>query len=164
MDPQSIVMLIYINPCGSIHHCHYHSQLVHRNLTQSPNLLIHSNLLPPHCYHSIPSISSLQNSFNSWSNSYSQQPLAPVNIIQTIQHPRGISPTKLKITKTNPEQPSITWESIEQFYMAHWTCGNIIPPHRQDQDSWRSMDMSRRTFERGFESMFGRRSSRRFGD
>ena len=151
------------------HHCHC------PNLpTYYTNLhLKHSNLCPLHPPHPI---SPPLHSFNSQSNSnlYLQsrhlEPFRlaeshispPVNIFQIIQHPCGISPTKPKITKNIPVTPEPSPEFREHMCTACCTCGNIIPPHRQDRDRWRSMDISRRTFERGFDSRFGNRFGRRF--
>ena len=151
------------NPWGSLNHCRRHPYM-HPHVSNSRlEALNHSNLLPPHPRHSVSSVSSLRHSFNMQSNSYSHQPLTPVNIIQTTQYPHGISATKLKITKTILNDPASFIESREQFHMARCTCGNIIP-HRRDWDSWRSTDRSRRTFKRGFDSRFRRRFSRRFWD
>ena|SRR5882757_5653266 len=86
-------------------------------------------------------------------------PAPPVHIIQTIQHPHGISPTKLKITKNILTTPA---KIINDMSTARCACGNIIPSHGQDRDSWRSSDTSRRRFKRGFDIRFGRRFSRRF--
>jgi hypothetical protein len=91
---------------------------------------------------------------------HSHSPPIPIHIFQVIQHPRGISPTKPKITKTILNNPTSPVENQEQFRIAQCTCGNIIPSQSQDRDSWRS---SRRTFKRGFDSRFRRRFSRRFG-
>jgi hypothetical protein len=148
------------NPWGSIRHRHYCSQPVHRNLTRSPNihqyphsrplhfhypnlpsrnlfkLLIHSNLLPPNPYHTIPSTLPLRNLFNLQSNSYSHQAPAPANIIQTIQHPHGISSTKLKITKTIQSMPQLPAAMLKEPSIAQCACGcNIVPlyPHNQSR-------------------------------
>ena len=157
------------NPWDSLnHHCHRPNLPTHYT-----NLhLKHSNLRPLHPPHPI---SPPPHSFNSQSNSnlYSQsrrlEPFRlaeshispPFNIFQIIQHPRGISPTKPKITKNIPVTPEPLPEFQEHTCMACCTCGNIIP-HRQDWDIWRSLDISRRTFERRFDNRFGRRFSRRF--
>jgi hypothetical protein len=74
----------------------------------------------------------------------------PVNI-QIIQHPRGISPEKPKITKLIP---TYTCKNSKNSPTPCCACGNIIPAYRPDWRSWRSMDT------RG--SRFRRRFSRRF--
>jgi hypothetical protein len=144
------------NPWGSLNH-HRRRPYAHPHVTNSRlEALNHSNLLPPHPRHSVSSVSSLRHSFNTQSNSYSHQPLAPVNIIQTIQHPHGISSTKPKITKTIPTTP-------EKFQKNTWTgrcaCGNTIPAYSPDQRSWRT-DTRDRRFQRRFCRLWDRKRGR----
>jgi hypothetical protein len=79
-----------------------------------------------------------------------------VHIIQTIQHPHGISSTKPKITKTIPTTPEI-------FHKNTWTgrcaCGNTIPAYSPDQRSWRT-DIRDRRFRRRFRRFWDRERGR----
>ena len=127
-------------PCQ--HHIHLHPELVQhspyhpqhpKQLWPSCDLNPHSNLRS-HLHHSEPPLWSLQQHSLSAS---SPHPI-PINI-QLIQHPRRISPQKPKILKNT--------------HTAHCTCGNVIPVHRLDRESWRSTDTRFRRF---------RRRSRRF--
>ena len=150
------------NPWGSLNHHRRrpYSHSYHTDLRLKP--LNQSSSRPPHPHNPAPSILPLQHSSNLESNSYSQQPPAPVNIIQTIQHPRGISPTKPKITKYIPANstPSAITQDHNRFL--HCTCGATLPVPGWDRDSWRPMDINRRRFEGEFDSRFRRRFSRRF--
>jgi hypothetical protein len=74
----------------------------------------------------------------------------PVNI-QIIQHPRGISPEKPKITKIIPPTPAKIQKNSPTPCCA---CGNIIPAYRPDRRSWRSMDSRGRRFRRRFSVRF----------
>ena len=157
ITPASSILPITHEPCDflalhlgrqnsweSIYHHHHCSQPMHSNSIKSPNvylypsshqilssqnysMLIHSNSLPPHPYHSIPSISPLRHSFNLQSNSYSHQPPAPINMILTIQHPHGISPTKLKITKIILFYPTPSVITPECDCISYCTCSAISP-------------------------------------
>jgi hypothetical protein len=147
------------NPWGSIHHRRYRSCPVRRDSGTDTHRYLHRDPL-----HSRHLISPPPLPFNS--SYFRAKP--PVQNLQIIQHPRGISPTKPKITKTIPTNLASPVESQEQFRVVHCPCGNIIPSHRQHQDSWKSTDTRRRTFKRGFERGFERRSRgrlrRRFWD
>jgi len=142
------------NPWGSLNH-RRRRPYPHTRYTNSRLDSQNHSILPlPHSHRPVPSTSPLRHSFNSQSNSYSHQPPVPVNIIQTIHHPHGISPTKPKITKNIPVAPKPPPEFQERTRTARCACGNIIPAHGLDRGS--------RRFERRFERRFGRRSRGRF--
>ena len=145
------------NPWGSIYHRQYHSCPVHRDSSTDTHRYLHRDSLHSHHLISPPPLP-----FNS--SYFCAKP--PVQNLQIIQHPREISPTKPKITKTIPTNLASPVESQEQFRVVHCPCGNIISSHRQHQDSWKSTDTRRRTFKRGFERRFETRGQlcRRFWD
>jgi len=79
-----------------------------------------------------------------------------VHIIQTIQHPHGISSTKPKITKTIPTTPEKFQKNTQTGRCA---CGNTIPAYSPDQRSWR-MDTRDRRFRRRFRRFWDRERGR----
>jgi hypothetical protein len=157
------------NPWGSLNHRRRHPYLrTHQSdLSREPLEHSHSRLPPsqhsdsPHRY-----------SFNSQLHPYSHSrhvkphqsdlrtqshlpvvPQPPINIFQIIQHPRGISSTKPKITKNISP---LSAETQGHARVLRCTCGAISPVHRPNQGGWRSMDSSwrfgrfRRRFRRRF--------------
>jgi hypothetical protein len=125
------------NPWGSIHN---RRRRFHPPRMDQPSSSFNqqsrspSHLHPPHA--KLPSDSLL----------HLRSAPAPVCIIQTIQHPRGISSIKPKITK------NISTALRVHTPIPCCTCGHITPVHNFDRRSWRSMDTWR--FRRGFSRRF----------
>ena len=89
-----------------------------------------------------------QYSFQPHSYSYPPRTEPPTNVFQIIQHPRGISSTKQKITKNMPSYPILSADTQEHTCASHCACGTILPVYRPDQGSWRLMDSARGRFRR----------------
>ena len=141
-----------LNPWSSLrHHNHRLYPLhTHRYSDLEPLRHSHSNTLHPEPAR-LPT--------NPESHFPVQSPIEPVQLFQIIQHPRGISLNKPKISKTVSPTPA---KFQKNSCTARCACGNIIPTYSPDRRSWRPMDISRRRFEGGFDSRFRRRFSRRF--
>jgi hypothetical protein len=135
------------NPWGSLHHRRRRSYPLPTNHTQSNPK--RGDLRSPHTRDTRLhlELSTLNKSLHLRSSP------EPVHIIQTIQHPRGILPTKPKIIKNIPTALRVDTP------VPCCTCGNIAPVYSLDRGSWRSMDTLR--FRRGFSRRF---RSRRFWD
>ena len=126
------------NPWNSLRHCDRRSHPFHPHQYSDSKPLRHSHSNPLHPKPArLPTNPELH---------LAQSPIEPVHLFQIIQHPRGISPTKLKITKTIPTAPTKFQKNI---FPARCACGNIIPACKPDRESWRSRDRSfRRSFRR----------------
>jgi hypothetical protein len=135
------------NPWGSINHRRrrFHPPRDHpfspaEQLRSPPKS--HSNLHPrdPFSYS--------HSNLHPWSqlNPHFQphSPAQTVHIFQTIQHPRGISPTKPKITKTIPILPRLSAEIQKPISVTQCLCGRNIPPIYNPNRSWRSAGTRRR--------------------
>jgi hypothetical protein len=142
------------NPWGSIHHRQNRSHPVCRDLGPDTHRYSHSGL--PHSRHSI---SPPPLTFNAQPRSYFRAE-PPIQNLQIIQHPRGISSTKPKITKNIPSYPILSMDTQEHTHASHCACGAILPVYGPNRGSWRLMDSGRGRFGR----RFSRRSRRRFWD
>jgi hypothetical protein len=139
------------NPWGSLCRRKYYS---HTNRSR----YAHSNSEPVSTLHSEPVQHSHGTRQHSPLHPHSPRPalphLIPIHIFQVIQHPRSISTTKPKITKTIPATPA---KIQKNSFPARCTCGNIIPACRPDRESWRSRDRRfRRRFRRPWDRERGR--------
>jgi hypothetical protein len=141
-----------LNPWSSLRHRNHRSHPSHSHQYSDSEPLRHSHSNPLH-----PEPARLP----TYPESHFpvQSPIEPVQLFQIIQHPRGISLNKPKISKTVSPIPA-KFQKIS--CTARCACGNIIPTYNPDRRSWRRMDISRRRFEGGFDSRFRRRFSRRF--
>jgi len=161
------------NPWGSLNHRRRRPYFHTRYTNLHPKAPNHSDSPPQHPRHSVPSVSPLQHLPNSQSNPYllpwhpepfrlakshvSAAPQPPINIFQIIQHPRGISSTKPKITKNIPALPILSVGTQEHTRVSHCACGAIFPIHGLDRGSWRLRDprwRSGRRFSSRFHSRF----------
>ena len=141
-----------LNPWSSLRHRNHRSHLSHPHRYSDSEPLRHSHSNPLH-----PEPARLPT--NPESHFPVQSPIEPVQLFQIIQHPRGISLNKPKISKTVSPTPA---KFQKKSCTARCACGNIIPTYNPDRRSWRRMDIRRRRFEGGFDSRFRRRFSRRF--
>jgi hypothetical protein len=162
------------NPWGSLNHRRRRPYLHTRqsDLSREPPEHSHSRLPPSH-HPDSPQRYSFNSQLHPYSHSRHVKPhpsdlrtqshlpvvlQPPVNIFQIIQHPRGISSTKPKITKNISPGSSVETQGHARVLCC--TCGAISPVHEPDRGSWRLMDSRRGRFGR----RFSRRSHRRFWD
>jgi len=119
------------NPWGSLRHRNRrsYSPSVHRTYSR-PEPIWYSHLHQPHP-------KPLQ-------NSPTHSHLTPTHVFQIIQHPRGISPTKPKITKTIPITSRPSAETQKPISITQCLCGRNIPHIYNPNQSWRSGGTKRR--------------------
>jgi hypothetical protein len=123
------------NPWGSLHHRNRRSNPLQMNHPYSQSKPLRH--FPSHTLRTEPVQPHLR------------PPSVPVHIVQTIQHPRGISSTKPKITKIIPITSQHPVDIQKQFTVARCACGRNITPVYPRNQSWMFAGTRRRFGRRG---------------